>query len=504
MKRTALLILLSNIFFGANAQKNEKNPEKEVYIKYDFLTDSIIGETRECISINEKIKIEIYNVNRFMYDISFKNRFSFFDINRQNDEPKDLPKQDFSIKSESVIQSLRLEKIPPPPGTSILPFVDSIQGKDFDIALINYKSSKLSDIEKKYNEVRFYTSLLNDAFVSIGNYEIYYNELYSLLHREGVSLLDLINAKNIATQITLQRPNLDSLTSDVTTWQYWINDYLEKLESAYNNLSLEATKQIDEKNKKEMEKFKVDIETNINGLKKTKKQFGEFNFMQLVNEIKKLNDYFKPTNFTFKGEIRIPASTDKFLTDIVIEPKQKDGGIKSIVKKYEFNTKNGWKIDFSSGFFFNIGLSDNSYYKDTTGINSPLDTALTFIKQERNRNMFVPAVGILVHVYKRKCGEVAHGLSFGISTEDSKSLKYYLGVSYFLGKKDRFILNAGIVGGSVKRITGRYNKNEKYAIASLPEEIKTGDYFRVGGFVGVSYNISGAINQKKANEILGF
>ena len=88
------------------------------------------------------------------------------------------------------------------------------------------------------------------------------------------------------------------------------------------------------------------------------------------------------------------------------------------------------------------------------------------------------------------------GGCFGLSTNNAENLKYMLGGSLFLGNLDRFIINVGAVGGAVNLLDGRFEKNKSYAVSDLNAAPPTEKVFKVGAFIGISYNLTNKLSSR--------
>jgi hypothetical protein len=84
-------------------------------------------------------------------------------------------------------------------------------------------------------------------------------------------------------------------------------------------------------------------------------------------------------------------------------------------------------------------------------------------------------------------------LNFGGGTNVDKTF-FYLGGGLILGKSERVGLSLGAVGGSVNRIEGAYRNLDRIPIAADQEindiTIKTENVYRIGLYVGLTYNLS--------------
>ena len=104
----------------------------------------------------------------------------------------------------------------------------------------------------------------------------------------------------------------------------------------------------------------------------------------------------------------------------------------------------GVKIDLSTGLFANFGIFDKSYrYEEVSG-------GKFRVVENDSKNIFVPTLGVLLHLYNRN-GLQSQRPNFclGIGTSDAQRFRYYTGLSWIVGRQQRFVFSGGIVGGQV-------------------------------------------------------
>lgn len=114
-----------------------------------------------------------------------------------------------------------------------------------------------------------------------------------------------------------------------------------------------------------------------------------------------------------------------------------------------------------------------------------------------NVDAFLPSMTSFVHFYapSRKAVSVAgsFGVGFPLGGGDNlESISFFLGPSLLFGKSERIILNMGIMGGKVKRLTQGYSVGDRYNSDS--NLAPTGSVYELGYYLGVSFNLSGGGN----------
>ena len=149
-------------------------------------------------------------------------------------------------------------------------------------------------------------------------------------------------------------------------------------------------------------------------------------------------------------------------------------------------------MNVSSGFFFNFGLGNDEFlYKPKN------DTSFEISKSDKAlRNVFLPSIGLMLHIYERTYKSFKSALSIGFSTTNATDVKYYFGVSGIFGKNQRWVLSAGICGGEKEVFKGNFGEgtgmlvSKKYKESHL--EIETVKKFKAGEFVSFTFNLFGS------------
>lgn len=200
-------------------------------------------------------------------------------------------------------------------------------------------------------------------------------------------------------------------------------------------------------------------------------------------------DYINETNYTYV----VPAhSIDKDLLTISIEISPKDDvpcTMQPASYLVDVRAKSGWKIDFSSGMFGTFGgknFLDQSYSLDS----SSTDATHAKIVQNKSKNTVSPAVGALMHIYKRNGKDFHTSFCFGLSTKELSRINYHFGGSLIMGTSQRFIVNGGVTVSKATLISDSYQVGQIIARKGAPSTIPTSDFTRVGFFVALTYNLS--------------
>jgi ribosomal protein L20 len=191
-------------------------------------------------------------------------------------------------------------------------------------------------------------------------------------------------------------------------------------------------------------------------------------------------------------------------SNVKIEIKDSQNRIVNIIP-LSFNNRNGFKLDFSTGFF-NIFQKITTYEKLNAtsfqnGINTTVDSV--FEIKELNKGTNNLSIGILAHGYCRSRSYISPGAAFGFSyTLETKQLNILAGGSLLLGKEQRFILNAGIAFSKVKELT-LYKVGVPYDKSFLNNttDLKLSEKMKGSLFVGITYNL-GTLKTRTETRIL--
>ena len=217
-------------------------------------------------------------------------------------------------------------------------------------------------------------------------------------------------------------------------------------------------------------------------------------FMQLA----KVYDAINESNFTLIHKAFILSdNADHVNFNFSAEPiPNLHGSIETTPINVNYNVKidGGWKVDVSTGVFFNIGLNNHTYRFQKHNEDS------TKVIKERNENLFTPFYGVLFNVYQRNAfKDTKWGISIGAST-NTESLSYYTGLFIAIGQSERILFHGGIASTQVDRVIDKYANDEALPtpIDELPNVVPLKDPrpYRIGGFFGISFNFSDAKNKE--------
>jgi hypothetical protein len=154
-------------------------------------------------------------------------------------------------------------------------------------------------------------------------------------------------------------------------------------------------------------------------------------------------------------------------------------------------TYGGFKIDFSTGAFFNWG--NNNFLGPKYFYEIPTDSTKIIREAGRTKSGLF-SIGALMHVSYRTRSFLRPALSFGVSTTSGfNALNFHGGVSLILGKPgkaNRVILSYGITLREVDLLSSGYTVNSEGK--NFPVVIPVSKNFPVqGNFIALTYNLTG-------------
>lgn len=480
---------------------------------------------KETFDYKRKIKVEISNVNRFLYKLS--------------DEKTET---DFNVQPPAILTGLKLPGFlntgaPAPAGGA--PFTKEIKRDTLKImtpvklqealqanldALINTQKyvdsavnlhNKIAHISKDcdatfqviegkvHGELKNFTKLQASIPVLIDTVETTLDsmlraapELYRVIEQLKKDLLEKNLAQFRANQ-HVQKENIVTAKADVTTLQ----EKLKKEKNTNHRASLSS--QIKEQ-EKEVRDEEGNLETmiedhtasdkDIDGLVEKAKALAdeirkfreEGKAFTIVEDIKKVNE----ANYSYYTElVKMTKDEVKFAINAASEsplPCNKPNEQKFTVT---LRTKGGVKLDFSTGVFLNFGnnefLGQQFYYKPLT------DSLSTIAMVDAGKRVGV-GIGALMNIYWRSPSHIKGGGAIGVSTTTGfDALNLHLGLSLILGDKERFCITPGLVLREVDGLDNRYVIGNTYATALLPEAVPVTKKFpKSGFFVSFTYNVS--------------
>ncbi len=178
----------------------------------------------------------------------------------------------------------------------------------------------------------------------------------------------------------------------------------------------------------------------------------------------------------------VQAGHDAMALTISLYARDEAGKMKQS-KTYDQNVPvtGGWKISGSLGLSFSKMTSATYEYSIINDV----------IVQDRTDDFF-PSLVSFAHISRKTLSQASFGGSFGIgfpllSGAGLESLAFFGGPTLFLGRKQKFLFTAGVMGTRVKRLSGGMKAGDSFdgSINLLPLRSR----YEAGLFIGISYDL---------------
>ncbi len=263
-----------------------------------------------------------------------------------------------------------------------------------------------------------------------------------------------------------------------------LNSYISTAKSLYKLINqINALADEEEDMPKDIKDYLDDAKEAMNGIK----DFENENKIELlINNYDKLSEpYFTYYTKPFQPkkdeiEVNIDVTSDKLNCKRTVPVNYNNS----------YKVSGGWKIDFSTGVFFNGGNKD-FLGRDLEYLPDGSDSVVTIYDKNENNRMML-SVGGFAHIYKRTGRSVTIALSPGISTTlNLDGVNLHLGGSIIFGRKNRGIITAGATFKESAVLNSNYSYDGSYTKKLLPDDPPSTKKFPVvGWFVALTYNIS--------------
>ena len=560
--------LLSNTLFDINKLNIPQLPSIAISGSENFpnvdTTVAKIHELRENLNLKEielsKAKQEFRNIEAFfnprleyLNDKKYKTDYEIRHLNlkkKSSGDPNEKDEEYLRLKKELEGIVKDIEDFKQKKNTAFENKFELEQVVD----QLNYNIQKLEDdifnIKKNSDEeaaelermVESYETL-RMSLRSLGEVRYFYNNLICLLYTPNVPFKDLNSDKE-----KLSRSFLGEMLTIGTTTSFQeeisssdimpqispaeileeCNQRIKRVEESYTSLNKLFLQYITNSNKsnnankgikiseKELPDNRNILENTLNELEFIPGQINLGVYQPFFNQLISIYKAFNRHNFHFVVPLYIVSEkTDKITISIVAKPISNipcTMGQKPMKVEFEAKIDGGFKIDASTGMFFNFGVNDRSYRFGTKTMTEVVDgkpvenEVSTVIEDEKNNGVFLPGIGVLLHGYRRGPKPVKPAIAIGVSTSDAKSLTYYLGGSLLLGFGERIVFTGGFVGKQVSVAAPGFEPSNDLVITnpgdfdSVP--LKNPSPYRIGGFFAITFNLSGS-NQQNGALLIG-
>jgi hypothetical protein len=178
----------------------------------------------------------------------------------------------------------------------------------------------------------------------------------------------------------------------------------------------------------------------------------------------------------------VQAKGDEVVFDLIVRKKNDINEYKEFKKLNQtIPVSGGWKISAGLGLGFGV-LKDKSY--EYSVVNSKITAD--------QLDDFVPLLVSFAHAYKKTTNNLNFGGSFGIGFPiqggtSVQSMTFFLGPTMILGKNQKFLLTAGLMGGKVNRLSDGFEVGDSFDNAT--STVPTIKRYELGYFIGISYDL---------------
>ncbi len=538
MKKLFLLTLYCSFSIICFSQKNKKiyrdvtdtlfiNIEDNVYTK-QMKGD---GFTRS-LSTKNKMKIEIKNINPFLYDIKMKEYQNDYlnEMKNENIQSYNYSTGNLAISfPEPSNKSLDIIQINESENSEMGKLVDSINAKQKAIndiylnsinpnkMLLSNKDLDIDSIQNLINENDYTVARLlrdrdnfkkrlsdyststkikagkQEAFNrSLKEYDENIQNLQQLFHfyqalkiqvyTPGISLKDLEKDKKAILQrylknIILAKSSDKSEITDTKIESFELTFQFHEIINKINKITDELKEYyssflLKKGTSKEEQELALNMKSIIEWLDVEHKKLSTGTLDNIITNTTILYNSINEEMFTqhyMLDEIKDKTDYVQFVFEAT--PKAQNQitiSPKPILYKISMPIKGGVQLNVSSGIFFNVGLGNDEYYYRPT---SKIDTFQIAKSPYKVGDMFKPSVGVLLQIYKRSPYSYRFGGCFGFST-NATEINYYLGSSLILGRSQRFVASIGFSGGQKEVLKSTFGEgnDEKYVSSAFKEK----------------------------------
>ena len=452
---------------------------QQLLVQYDYLNDDFnyyrLGSngsrtqiSRPVVTRNHNVKVEVINLNPFVYSAV---------ASYSTKEFVQAPSIDFF----SLISPLSL----PTGGSSFLTkvtgFGDTTRGSD----VMNDPNvrSAYEAIEETYKTLYQAEQMMNNIdFVLSKVHKLKYNPYLpgDTIKSFTQSLMnDLFSAPDVKTKDFLDLAN--KLNSTVKGDLMAFNANVDAFDEAYN---------LYVSNSREATFSGKGIDKVVHGWAKQATAFvQEFDSDLLIDKLDELEVMYQSvmntpysfnTNDIAKGDlvtVKIDFYRNTDNEDNVGESVESLPKVKS--KEIDITVKGGLKISSSVGLAF-------PYYADNSNFINR-DSVITAV----DGNNYTPNISALLNFYPYNGKNVQIGGTFGVGvpmSSDSKNFNFLMGMSTVFGQENQVVLSLGPTLGQVNQLDQGYQVGDN--LGDLTREVPTRKAYQWGAFVGVSFTIT--------------
>ena len=343
---------------------------------------------------------------------------------------------------------------------------------------------KLNQNYNNYIDKVISPELSHDMYMSIINNQEN-NALYKKCQKDNDNKdCELLKGKSVPIETTffLTKENLDyaygvfkvypKLYQEIITN---VNDFISFLN--YDNLNYSSENDV------LRSALAKDVERIQKSIKITDDVIQKINLSKKLNEVEILDRLLREPQTYEYVSAPIQGEEDYLEFNVVIKSKRNLSNTYHInndksFRYFEYIT-GGIRFDFSVGTVFDFGTIDKKYTLDSSNQIQRLDN-----------NKYNPTIAGIFHASFRNSTDFAWGVSLGASFTTGLSFNsIFPGVSLLMGKRNKIILTAGPSFRMVDELKANYQEGMQLNNSLADEDLLTRN-FKIGGFVGLSYNLT--------------
>lgn len=200
------------------------------------------------------------------------------------------------------------------------------------------------------------------------------------------------------------------------------------------------------------------------------------------------SSYLALMDNSFSKTYRQPASGDRMELQVILTPIDSvnaPGAATQTLAPIEVSVYGGLRINAG------IGLGFGQFFRTPQAF-----FVRDSVIQSSSRDEFMPFLTSFIHFYSPSRSTATLGGSFGVgiplggsSGPSLESITFFLGPSLILGRSQRIVLSAGLMGGKVGKLSGGFNVGDRFELS--PDFLQTESVYRLGYSLGLSFNLGG-------------
>lgn len=368
---------------------------------------------------------------------------------------------------------------------------------DRDLLNLKNKNEILVKVNEGISKLNIKYFELDEEFIDVLKIAGAYNNFIYKIYRPGINKEEYEKIKNpkekFETVAILNSERLSEYYAQIKKF----NKVYSEFQSLYNQIIHHNILLIQSQNE-ELIMVKLTLQNEFDRIKKaTDQMLKKVEDMNLSSKLSSVEVYNRELQndqtFEYVSD-PIQGLGDYIEFDVIIKPKTefKEVFAKNQNRRFKYSEylRGGIRYDFSVGTVFDFVNKDESYENRNNTI------------AKTSNNKYYPTLAGIFHVSLRTSSLCSPGFSLGASlniTEfDINSL--FIGPSLLVGKKEKIILTSGMSFRKTKQLKNGYIDGQQIVGESNIENYLTNN-FRLGFFVGISYNLTK--KQKSSLKIAG-